>query len=71
MADATGNRGQVLATLRDRVRPLLNVSAAADALAVYYALYHDPARTQLHVRDGATGRPEGFVAQFDTQYGRR
>ena len=62
MADAAGNRGRVLATLRDRVRPLLNVSAAADALPVYYALYHDPARTQLHVRDGATGRPEGFVA---------
>ena len=66
MAEGAAARGETLATLRDRVRPLLNVSAAADALYVYYALYHDPKRTQLYVSEGAAGRPVGFVAVCQT-----
>ena len=66
MAADKHHPGQDLAALRDRVRPLLNVSARADALYVYYALYHDPKRTQLTIRDGAAGRPEGFVAVCQT-----
>jgi hypothetical protein len=44
----------------------LSVSAAADALYVYYALHHDPKRTQLYVGKGAADRPVGFVAVCQT-----
>jgi len=49
-----------LLELRQRVRPLLSLSAPQDGLAAYYALYHDPARTQLFVEERA-GRTEGFL----------
>lgn len=55
-----------LLDLRRRVRPLLDLAAARDALAAYYALYHDPARTHLVVEEGPTGRVEGFLAICQT-----
>ena len=55
-----------LESLRLRVRTVLHFSAPADALFVYYAFYHDPQRTQLHVHEGDDGRVEGFVAVCQT-----
>ena len=62
--------GESLEELRARVQPLLNLSAPADALYVYYALHHDPRRTGLYVHGNTVGRPgaagaqaaDGFVA---------
>ncbi len=51
---------------RDRVRVLLDPRAPADALYAYYALYHDPQRTQLDVLEGGGQRPAGFVAVCQT-----
>lgn len=51
---------------RSRVRKLLNEGVPADALYVYYALYHDVGRTSLYVHDGANGCPDGFVAVCQT-----
>jgi hypothetical protein len=47
---------------RAALRPTLSLSDAGDALAVYYALYHDPKRTQLTLHHDADGRVYGFVA---------
>jgi hypothetical protein len=66
MAGDAQNPTQNLAALRDRVRPLLNGRAPGDALCVYYALYHDPQRTQLFVHDDAGGVVDGFVAVCQT-----
>jgi GNAT superfamily N-acetyltransferase len=55
-----------LENLRLKVRPLLHFSAPADALAVYYAFYHDPRRTRLYVHEGNAGRADGFVAVCQT-----
>jgi GNAT superfamily N-acetyltransferase len=63
---ADDSTGQVLESLRLKVRPLLRLSEPADALAVYYALYHDPGRTSLHVHEDAAGRADGFVAVCQT-----
>jgi GNAT superfamily N-acetyltransferase len=38
----------------------------SDALFVYYALYHDPRRTQLYVHEDARGRTDGFVTVCQT-----
>jgi GNAT superfamily N-acetyltransferase len=54
-----------LMALRRRVRPLLDLSAPRDALAAYYALHHDPARTQLHV-EGKPAQADGFLAICQT-----
>ena len=54
-----------LTVLRQWVRPLLNLSAPRDGLAVYYALYHDPARTRLLVEPEA-GLTDGFLAVCQT-----
>ena len=56
-----------LESLRLKVRPLLHFSAPSDALAVYYAFYHDPERTELHVHEREVntrldGGADGFVA---------
>jgi len=51
-----------LAQQRQAIRPLLNERHAADALAVYYALYHPDDRTQLFTQVGAGGRADGYVA---------
>ncbi|HHN94391.1 MAG TPA: GNAT family N-acetyltransferase [Anaerolineae bacterium] len=55
-----------LESLRLKVRQLLHFSAPTDALAVYYAFYHDDKRTRLHVHEGRDGRPDGFVAICQT-----
>jgi RimJ/RimL family protein N-acetyltransferase len=55
-----------LEQLRLKVRPLLHFSDPADALYVYYAFYHDPRRTQLHVQEDDDGHAEGFVAICQT-----
>lgn len=57
---------QDLESLRMKVRPLLHLTEPADALAVYYALYHDPRRTVLYVHENADGRAEGFAAVCQT-----
>jgi len=48
--------------LRRCVRPMLDFDAPVDALYVYYALYHDPARTRLLIQEGEMGRVDGFMA---------
>ena len=48
------------------VRPLLSPHDPADALASYYALYHDPKRTDLTVSLDAQGNADGFVAVCQT-----
>ncbi len=51
-----------LAQQRQAIRSLLNERHAADALAVYYALYHPDERTRLFTQVGASGRAYGYVA---------
>jgi hypothetical protein len=51
---------------RLKIRPLLSLSAPADALYAYYAFYHDPKRTELTVHEDEGGRADGFVAVCQT-----
>jgi ribosomal protein S18 acetylase RimI-like enzyme len=51
---------------RRRIRPLLSADDPADALTSYYALWHDPRRTQLTLRSDTQGRPDGFLAVCQT-----
>jgi hypothetical protein len=51
---------------RQAIRPLLSPTDAADALTSYYALWHDPRRTQLTLHQDAQGRVDGFVAVCQT-----
>jgi len=51
---------------RLKVRSMLSLSASGDALYAYYAFYHDPGRTELHVHEDAKGRVDGFVAVCQT-----
>lgn len=55
-----------LDALRLKIRPMLSLSAPADALYAYYGFYHDPERTDLHVYEDAGGRAVGFVAVCQT-----
>ncbi len=55
-----------LESQRLSVRPLLDVGAPGDAMEAYYALYHDPARTELFLHYGADKRPDGFLARVQT-----
>ncbi len=52
--------------LRLKIRPMLSLSAPADALYTYYGFYHDPERTELYVHEGTAGRADGFVAVCQT-----
>jgi RimJ/RimL family protein N-acetyltransferase len=45
---------------------MLHLSDPVDALYAYYALYHDPRRTNLHVHEDAGGHADGFVAVCQT-----
>jgi len=54
-----------LVELRRRVRPMLDLAAPRDALAAYYTLYHDPARTHIYVEEQG-GRIEGFLTVCQT-----
>jgi GNAT superfamily N-acetyltransferase len=51
---------------RREIRPLLSPTDPADALASYYALWHDPRRTQISLHRDAGGRVDGFVAVCQT-----
>ena len=46
--------------------PLLSPTDPADALASYYALWHDPRRTQLTLHRDAQNRVDGFIAVCQT-----
>jgi hypothetical protein len=52
--------------VRLKIRPMLSLSAATDALYAYYAFYHNRERTELHVHQDAEGRADGFVAICQT-----
>jgi GNAT superfamily N-acetyltransferase len=51
---------------RRAIRPLLSPTDPGDALTSYYALWHDPRRTQLVLHHDARGRADGFVAVCQT-----
>lgn len=51
---------------RRAIRPLLSPTDPADALASYYALWHDPRRTQITLHYDAQRRVDGFVAVCQT-----
>ena len=55
-----------LESLRLKARTQLHLSDSADALYAYYALYHDPRRTQLYVHENDAGHADGFVAVCQT-----
>jgi hypothetical protein len=46
----------------------LSLAEPRDALAAYYALYHDPGRTQLWLHFDASHRTDGFVAVCQTGF---
>jgi RimJ/RimL family protein N-acetyltransferase len=51
---------------RRKIRRLLDDSSAADAPTAYYALFHDPARSQLFTHTDDKARATGFVGVFRT-----
>jgi hypothetical protein len=51
---------------RRALRPLLSSHDPADALASYYALWHDPKRTQLTISLDTQGRGDGFIVTCQT-----
>lgn len=51
---------------RRAIRPLLSPTDPADALASYYALWHDPRRTQITLHRDAQQRVTGFVTVSQT-----
>jgi RimJ/RimL family protein N-acetyltransferase len=53
-------------SLRLKARTILHLSDPADALYVYYALYHDAERTQLTIHTDKAGLADGFVAICQT-----
>jgi len=55
-----------LSAQRKAIRPLLAPSDPEDALTAYYALYHDPRRTQITLRHTPSGGVDGFVAVCQT-----
>jgi hypothetical protein len=55
-------------TTRQQVRRLLNDSSAADAPTAYYALFHDPARSELVTQVDESGQVTGFAGCFRTGY---
>lgn len=51
-----------MAQKRRALRPLLDENQPADAMAAYYAFYHDEARTRLTVFPSWAERARGYVA---------
>ncbi|MBN2306079.1 MAG: hypothetical protein JXQ72_16470, partial [Anaerolineae bacterium] len=51
---------------REQVRQLVSDGSAADAPTAYYALFHDPARSELFVSVDEQGQTVGFVGRFQT-----
>ncbi len=64
----TASNPATLNTLRQSVRDLLNEFDAADGLAAYYALHHDPARTALFIHRDSSGQIGGFLARCQTGF---
>ena len=62
---ATGTLNE-LSENRRALRPLLPSHDPADALASYYALWHDPKRTQLALSRDPEGRVDGFIVTCRT-----
>lgn len=61
----TASTPATLNEMRRTVRKLLNEFDAADALATYYALYHDPNRTNLWLHH-SNGGADGFLVRCQT-----
>jgi hypothetical protein len=59
-----------LSALRVRLErgAFLSLTEPRDALAAYYALYHDPRRTQLWLHSSPDGQIGGFVAACQTGF---
>ncbi|MFZ5917697.1 MAG: GNAT family N-acetyltransferase [Chloroflexota bacterium] len=55
-----------LSAQRDAIASLLAPSAPEDAQAAYYALYHDPRRTELTLYRTPDDRATGFIAVCQT-----
>jgi GNAT superfamily N-acetyltransferase len=51
---------------RRAIRPLLSPTDPADALASYYAFWHDPRRTQLTLHRDAQNKVDGYIAASQT-----
>jgi len=51
---------------RRLITPLLDTTSPIDAPTAYYALYHNPNRSALFVRQDTQGRAVGFVARCQT-----
>lgn len=51
---------------RRLIRPLLSPGDPADALASYYALWHDPRRTRLTLHSDAQGKVDSFLVVAQT-----
>ncbi len=54
---------QTLTYFRDNARKLLNEFDAADGLATYYTLYHEPRRTAIAIHRASDGTLDGFLTQ--------
>ncbi len=52
--------------LREAIQSLLSPSEPGDALASYYALWHDPRRTRLTVHFDDDGKADGFICISQT-----
>jgi GNAT superfamily N-acetyltransferase len=55
-----------LQALRLKARIMLHLSDPVDALYAYYALYHDPRRSELFIHEDAEGHADGFAAVCQT-----
>lgn len=51
---------------REAIRPLLVPTDPQDAMTAYYALLHDPRRTQLMLHRAVAGQVDGFIAVCQT-----
>jgi hypothetical protein len=51
---------------RRAIRPLLKPTDPADALTSYYALWHDPRRTQMTLHRRSGGQVDGFLTVSQT-----
>lgn len=55
-----------LAEERRQVQTFLDDRSAADAFTAYYALYHDPKRTQIYIHTDAQQQIDGFLVRAQT-----
>jgi FR47-like protein len=55
-----------LADERRQIQTLLDDRSPADAFTAYYALHHDPKRTQIHIHSDANQQVDGFLVRAQT-----